>query len=67
MQETDMQISVPRATLSIDAIQTMLNAAVALGAQATTYGAGEPLKADYGDHPFGVVAFLRIRIKGREH
>ena len=43
------------------------NAAVALGAQATTYGAGEPLKADYGDHPFGVVAFLRIRIKGREH
>jgi glc operon protein GlcG len=29
IEETDMQISVPRATLSIDAIQTMLNAAVA--------------------------------------
>jgi hypothetical protein len=38
--------------------------AVALGAQETTYGVGEPLKAAYGDHPFGVAVFLRVRVKG---
>jgi hypothetical protein len=40
--------------------------AIALGAQETTYGVGEPLKAAYGDHPFGVAVFVRVRVKGKE-
>lgn len=35
--------------------------ASAIGAQFTTYGVPEPLKAIYGAHPVGVAAFLRLR------
>jgi hypothetical protein len=38
--------------------------AAALGAQVTTYGVGEPLKPQYGDHPVGVSIFLRLRAFG---
>ena len=38
--------------------------AAALGAQVTTYGVGEPLQAQYGDHPVGVSIFLRLRAFG---
>jgi hypothetical protein len=32
------------------------------GAQFTTYITPQPLKATYGDHPWGVVTFVRFRI-----
>jgi hypothetical protein len=35
----------------------------ALGAQVTWYGVPDDLKATYGSHPVGVVAFLRVRSK----
>lgn len=35
--------------------------ASAVGAQFTTYGVPEPLKAIYGSHPVGVAVFLRLR------
>jgi hypothetical protein len=35
--------------------------ATAIGAQVTTYGVGESLKAVYGSHPAGVAIFLRVR------
>lgn len=33
----------------------------AIGAQVTTYGVSDPLKAIYGSHPFGVAIFVRLR------
>ena len=39
----------------------------AIGAQVTTYGVPEVLKADYGAHPFGVNVFVRLRpFSGKE-
>jgi len=35
----------------------------ALGAQLTWYGVPSALQAAYGNHPVGVVAFLRLRAK----
>jgi hypothetical protein len=35
--------------------------ATAIGAQVTTYGVGENLKAVYGSHPAGVAVFIRLR------
>jgi hypothetical protein len=39
----------------------------ALGAQVTLYSTPERLKSLYGDHPAGVVVFLRIRPTGDRH
>jgi hypothetical protein len=39
----------------------------ALGAQFTSYGKPESLDAIYGDHPIGVVVFVRIRPEGAPH
>ncbi len=39
----------------------------AIGVQATFYGVPDTLKAAYGSHPAGVVAFLRVRPKGGMH
>ena len=35
----------------------------ALGAQVTWYGVPDVLKAAYGTHPVGIVAFLRVRLR----
>jgi hypothetical protein len=35
----------------------------AVGAQVTWYGVPDVLKATYGSHPVGIVAFLRLRMK----
>ena len=34
----------------------------AFGAQVTTYGVPEILRADYGSHPVGVNVFVRLRL-----
>jgi hypothetical protein len=36
---------------------------IALGAQFTSYGVPQALRPAYGSHPFGVVGFLRLRVK----
>ncbi len=39
----------------------------ALGAQVTVYSTPQRLTAEYGNHPVGVVVFLRVRPVGKEH
>jgi hypothetical protein len=42
-------------------VQLVPHLASALGAQVTTYGVPEPLRAIYGQHPAGVAIFIRLR------
>ena len=44
-------------------IGNLTHFATAVGGQLTWYGVPGILKTDYGDHPFGAVVFLRVRIK----
>lgn len=42
---------------------TFPHISTAFGAQVTWYGVPENLEPLYGDHPFGAIAFLRLRVK----
>jgi hypothetical protein len=42
-------------------VDLLPHVASAIGAQVTTYGVGQPLRAIYGSHPVGVDVFIRLR------